>query len=166
MGSLLEGIRIKVSTFLLCISVCVTHEASTKGWRLLPDGTITPSHCWGKPTNLFSSVSKPVCTRCSKFCGAEILSLSFFFLLPNMVLKEIGILHRIIFCLNTNSTVLGNTLQYGGNVILLHAMHETQRKHLYKIFSKIFQENPRRMFLVTGSTKCIINCIDIITTKI
>ena len=36
-------------------------------------------HCGGRPTNLPSLGSKEVCTRCWKFCGAEISGRFFFF---------------------------------------------------------------------------------------
>jgi hypothetical protein len=45
------------------------------------------AHCLGRPTNLFDELSKPVCTRCWKFDGAEMST--FFFFLENILVFKL-----------------------------------------------------------------------------
>ena len=43
------------------------------------DGSTTLAHCGGRPTSVPRTGSYPVCSRCSKLDGTDIVSLFFFF---------------------------------------------------------------------------------------
>lgn len=81
--------RTMVCSFMSRISVGVMCEGSTMGLgRFSWPAPMRLAHCGGSPTKRPSRRSKPVCTRCSKLLGAEMIG--FFFFLANIFLPVRG----------------------------------------------------------------------------
>lgn len=55
------------------------------------------AHCGGRPTNLPSLRSKPVCTLCSKLLGAEMMG--FFFFLANILRLPLPLVYLLLLLL-------------------------------------------------------------------
>lgn len=75
--------RTIVCSFMSRISVGVMWEGSTMGLGRSWPEPMRLAHCGGRPTKRPSRRSKPVCTRCSKLLGAEMMG--FFFFLANIL---------------------------------------------------------------------------------